>query len=86
MAKKQVNMSREDVARTEKLLQGAADALEDASNIIARTMNIGGKTPKVTKFTIEVHHSHIKVHRCCAEYDDGTCGCFVSPPGVCESC
>jgi hypothetical protein len=80
-------LSEKDSKRAKEVLQHGTGHLEDLASIIARTLHIGGTHPTATKIVLtlerepniaggheQVPLNRIVQHRCCATYDDGTCG------------
>ncbi len=84
-----VQLSADDRQRMQRLSEEIRARLEEMAMIFSRTMKIDLGKDAVLKFkpepvaTADPHArplQHIEI--ICAP--DGTCGCYVDPPGICE--
>jgi hypothetical protein len=84
-----VELSTDDKQRMQRLSEEIKARLTEMSLIFSRTMQINLGSDAILKFKPEpaaASDSHARpaqhIEIICAP--DGTCGCYVDPPGICE--
>ena len=76
---KQAALRVDDRERMQRLSEEVESRLKEMSMIMSRNLGIELSGDAKLKYE-RVHPSHIEI--ICAP--DGTCGCYVEPPGICE--
>ena len=78
-ATKRVALQPDDRERMRQLTQEIEARLKEMASIMGETLPMDFSADMQLKFE-RLHPGHIEI--VCAP--DGTCGCYVEPPGVCE--